>query len=139
MRVLTKPLDTSTSQKKNFAEIINSPDVQEKLRIMLPDVDDGGFDLLNNALIAENEFFKRASKILRTSEASQAKESGALLKEGAVDLILDNASGGLSKVALIGPVFRVIKDNKTPDSVKARIAELLVGTPEEVATAIKIN
>lgn len=137
MRVLTKPLDTSTSQKKNFAEIINSPDVQEKLRIMLPDVDDGGFDLLNNALIAENEFFKRASKILRTSEASQAKESGALLKEGAVDLILDNASGGLSKVALIGPVFRVIKDNKTPDSVKARIAELLVGTPEEVATAIK--
>ncbi len=137
MRVLTKPLDTSTSQTKNFAEIINSPDVQEKLRVMLPDVDDGGFDLLNNALIAENEFFKRASKILRTSEASQAKESGALLKEGAVDLILDNASGGLSKVALIGPVFRVIKDNKTPDSVKARIAELLVGTPEEVATAIK--
>ena len=137
MRVLTKPLDTSTSQTKNFAEIINSPDVQEKLRVMLPDVDDGGFALLNNALIAENEFFKRASKILRTSEASQAKESGALLKDGTVDLILDNASGGLSKISLIGPVFRVIKDNKTPDSVKARIAELLVGTPEEVATAIK--
>ena len=34
-------------------------------------------------------------------------------------------------------VFNLIQDVKTPDSVKARIAELLVGTPEEVATAVK--
>ena len=31
----------------------------------------------------------------------------------------------------------MIQDVKTPDSVKGRIAELLVGTPEEVATAVK--
>tara|TARA_R100000329_G_scaffold113191_1_gene92892 strand:- start:635 stop:2620 length:1986 start_codon:yes stop_codon:yes gene_type:complete len=137
MKVLTKPLDTSTSQTKNYAEFINSPNVQEKLEAMLPDVDDGGFTLLKNALIAENEFFKRASSILRSSRSSQAKESGNLLRQGATEIVLDNMSGGLSKLGLLRPVINLISDVKTPDSVKERIAELLVGTPEEVATAVK--
>ena len=46
-------------------------------------------------------------------------------------------SGGLSKLGLLRPVINLISDVKTPDSVKERIAELLVGTPEEVAIAIK--
>ena len=139
MRTLTKPLDTSTSQKKNFAEIINSPDVQEKLRVMLPDVEDGGFDLLKNALIAENELLRRTAGILRTSENTLQRTSDKknMVREGATELVLDNVSGGLSRAMLLPQVFNLIQDVKTPDSVKARIAELLVGTPEEVATAIK--
>ena len=139
MRVLTKPLDTSTSQKKNFAEMINSPDVQEKLRVMLPDVDDGGFDLLNNALLAENEFLRRTAGLLRTSENTLQRTSDKknMVREGATELVLDNVSGGLSRAMLLPQVFNLIQDVKTPDSVKARIAELLVGTPEEVATAVK--
>lgn len=139
MRVLTKPLDTSTSQKKNFAEMINSPDVQEKLRVMLPDVDDGGFDLLNNALIAENEFLRRTAGLLRTSGNTLQRTSDKknMVREGATELVLDNVSGGLSRAMLLPQVFNLIQDVKTPDSVKAKIAELLVGTPEEVATAVK--
>lgn len=139
MRVLTKPLDTSTSQKKNFAEIINSPDVQEKLQVMLPNVEDGGFDLLKNALIAENELLRRTAGILRTSENTLQRTSDKtnLVREGATDLVLDNVSGGISRVMLLPQIFNLIQDVKTPDSVKGRIAELLVGTPEEVATAIK--
>ena len=137
--MLTKPLDTSTSQKKNFADIINSPDVQEKLRVMLPDVDDGGFDLLNNALLAENEFLRRTAGLLRTSGNTLQRTSDKknIIREGATDLVLDNVSGGLSRAMLLPQVFNLIQDVKTPDSVKARIAELLVGTPEEVATAVK--
>ena len=139
MRVLTKPLDTSTSQKKNFAEIINSPDVQEKLQVMLPNVEDGGFDLLKNALIAENELLRRTAGILRTSENTLQRTSDKtnLVREGATDLVLDNVSGGISRVMLLPQIFNLIQDVKTPDSVKGRIAELLVGTPEEVATAVK--
>ncbi len=139
MRVLTKPLDTSTSQKKNFADMINSPDVQEKLRVMLPDVDDGGFDLLKNALVAENEFLRRTAGLLRTSGNTLQRTSDKknMLREGATELVLDNVSGGISRALLLPQVWSVVTNVKTPDSVKARIAELLVGTPEEVATAIK--
>tara|TARA_Y100000004_G_scaffold119250_1_gene134015 strand:+ start:230 stop:2209 length:1980 start_codon:yes stop_codon:yes gene_type:complete len=139
MKVLTKPLETSTSQKKNFADMINSPDIQEKLEAMLPDVGDGGFDLLKNALVAENEFLRRTAGLLRTSANTLQRTSDKknMVREGATELVLDNVSGGLSKAMLLPQVFNLIQDVTTPDSVKARIAELLVGTPEEVATAVK--
>lgn len=139
MKVLTKPLDTSTSQTKNFADFINSPNVQEKLEAMLPDTGDGGFDLLKNALVAENEFLRRTAGLLRTSANTLQRTSDKknMVREGTTELVLDNVSGGLSKAMLLPQVFNLIQDVKTPDSVKARIAELLVGTPEEVATAVK--
>ena len=106
---------------------------------MLPDVGDGGFDLLKNALVAENEFLRRTAGLLRTSGNTLQRTSDKknMVREGATELVLDNVSGGISRALLLPEVWSVVTNVKTPDSVKARIAELLVGTPEEVATAIK--
>ena len=124
---------------KNFARFIESPNVQNKLEALLGD-DPADFQFIKNALLAESEFFIKTSALLRQSATNKLKNSNQKLDDALSDGLAQGIEASvdtLNFARILPNAIKIIRNSAVPGTVKVRIAELLTGTPEEVATAIK--
>ena len=136
--LINKFLDQPDTNK-NFARFIRSPNIEEKLKILVGG-DSDNFKLMKNALLAEAEFFEKTGALIRQSATNKLKQGGKNLEEALADGASDAIEGAVTNMSLtriLPNAIKLVSSSAVPGTVKVRIAELLTGTPEEVATAIK--
>ena len=126
-------------QIKNFARFIESPNVQNKLEALLGD-DPADFQFIKNALLAESEFFIKTSALLKQSATNKLKNSNQKLDDALSDGLeqgIEASVDAMTFARILPNAIKIIRNSAIPGTVKVRIADLLTGPPEEVATAIK--
>jgi len=136
--LINKFLDAPDTNK-NFARFIESPNVQNKLEALLGD-DPADFQFIKNALLAESEFFIKTSALLKQSATRKLQNSNQKLDDALSDGIqqgIETSLDTLNFMRILPNAIKIIKNSAVPGTVKVRMAELLTGPPEEVATAIK--
>lgn len=136
--LINKFLDQPDTNK-NFARFIRSPNIEEKLKILVGG-DSDNFKLMKNALLAEAEFFEKTGNLIRQSATFKLQQGGKGLDEALADGASDAIEGAVTNMSLtriLPNAIKLVSNSAVPGTVKVRIAELLTGTPEEVATAIK--
>ena len=134
---------TTPSNEANYAKrIIGSPDMRAKIKLLFPNTNQSGYDLLEAALLREKQLYERTGKILGGSPTAARRAAVDQLESnpGAAEAAGDAIQSSFNPVSgLMSMAVRVLQRATIPEKVQERMAKMLMSeSPEEVAAVVKL-
>ena len=134
---------TTPSNEANFAKrIIGSPDMRAKIKLLFPNTNQSGYDLLEAALLREKQLYERTGKILGGSPTAARRAAVDQLESnpGAAEAAGDAIQSSFNPVSgLMSMAVRVLQRATIPEKVQERMAKMLMSeSPEEIAAVVKL-
>ena len=134
---ITKPKGNS-----NYAQnVINGIDDLKKLKMLFPDTEKEGFDLLEAALLRESQLYKQANRIIGGSQTQrrQAGVKSMQAGQGVGDALADGLETTLSPTsALLRLATNALRRGSMSKEIQASMAKKLMSSdPDDVASVVK--